>query len=128
MPGALKAVAGSWKAHKQGSLRSCGQPTQRHASSNLLPQLRTQKLQNTNAGGKKKRESSSYSQTTRTAMFKSKDVGRAAERKSCPKQSTAEILCCFSQQPLRQDKEEICCMATSVVTALRLDLLFLNVF
>lgn len=29
-----------------------GQPTHRHASSNLLPQLRTQKLQNTNAGGK----------------------------------------------------------------------------
>lgn len=72
-----------------------GQPTQRHASSNLLSQLRTQSNCRTQTPEEKK-ESSNYSQTTRTTMFKSKDTGRAAERKSCPKQSTEEILC-FSQ-------------------------------
>lgn len=38
--------------------------------------------------------------------------------------SQLKKLCCFSQQPLRQDKEGICCMARSATTALRPDLLF----
>lgn len=38
--------------------------------------------------------------------------------------SRLKKLCCFSQQPLRQDKEGICCMAGSATTALRPDLLF----
>lgn len=42
-----------------------------------------------------KKESSNYSQTTRT-MFKSKDAVMAAERKICPKQLTEEIVLFYS--------------------------------
>lgn len=97
-----------------------GQTTPRQASSDLWSQLHTQRNCKTQMPEEEK-ESSNYSQTTRTTMFKSKDAvrkGRSVQN------SWLKKLCCFRQQPLRQDKEEICCMAGSATTALRPDLLF----
>lgn len=94
MPGALeKAVfletSGVGKLMEQWARQLQGKPALISHPSCVHRETPKHKCQ------RKKEENSNYSQTTGTTMFKSKDAVRAAERKTCPKQSNEEEIVLF---------------------------------